>query len=129
MLDHLDIFVSDLDRSRAFYTAALAPLGFGVIKERSGQGVSLGVAQGFGRSANPSGDLWLKLAPPCSPRPHFAFTAATRQIVDAFHAAALRAGGIDNGAPGLRSYSPGYYAAFVLDPDGYNLEAVFHEDA
>ena len=129
MLDHLDIFVSDLARSRAFYAAALAPLGFGVVLERPGAGVSLGIAIGFGRSSNPSGDLWLKLARPSEPRPHFAFTAATRESVDAFHAAALAAGGRDNGAPGLRAYSPGYYAAFVLDPDGYNVEAVCHLEA
>lgn len=126
MLDHLDIFVSDLERSRDFYAAALAPLGFGIVKERPGAGVSLGVAEGFGRSSNPSGDLWLKVAPPSEPRPHFAFTAASREAVDAFHAAALAAGGRDNGQPGLRAYSPGYYAAFILDPDGYNIEAVCH---
>lgn len=126
MLDHLDIHVSDLQRSRAFYAAALAPLGFRIIEERPGLGVSLGVAAGFGRSSNPSGDLWLRRAQPGEPRPHFAFAAETREAVDAFHAAALAAGGQDNGRPGLRSYSPGYYAAFVLDPDRYNIEAVCH---
>jgi catechol 2,3-dioxygenase-like lactoylglutathione lyase family enzyme len=130
MLDHLDIFVSDLAKSRAFYAAALAPLGFAIIEEDAAYGgVSLGVAAGFGRSANPAGDLWLRAAAPSMPRPHFAFTAASREAVDAFHAAALAAGGRDNGRPGLRPYSPGYYAAFVFDPDGYNIEAVCHEPA
>ena len=128
MLDHLDIYVSDLARSCAFYAAALAPLGFSITKERPGQGVCFGVAEGFGRSSNPSGDFWIKLKPPAPPLPHFAFTAASRAAVDAFHAAALAAGGRDNGKPGLRDYSPGYYAAFVHDPDGYNVEAVCHED-
>lgn len=127
MLDHLNIAVTDLSRSRAFYAAALAPLGYSIAKEYPGEAVGFGVAEGFGKGVDPHGDFWIDVRPPMVPRPHFAFTAETPAIVDAFHAAALAAGGTDNGAPGPRDYHPGYYAAFVLDPDGYNIEAVCHD--
>ncbi len=121
VVDHITIGVSDLERSRAFYRAALAPLGF---TERGPwrEGVretTFGV-----RGAD---DFALSLEYPPAAGVHVAFAADTREQVDAFHAAALAAGGRDNGAPGLRpEYSASYYGAFVLDPDGHNVEAVHH---
>ncbi len=118
MLDHLVLNVSDLARSRDFYTAALAPLGYGVV-----QSFEEGV--GFGRDGSPS--LWIARRDPAATAVHVAVVSADRAGVDAFHAAALAAGGVDHGAPGLREiYHPDYYGAFVLDPDGNNLEAVCH---
>jgi catechol 2,3-dioxygenase-like lactoylglutathione lyase family enzyme len=117
MIDHVSLDVSDYPRSRAFYEAALAPLGFGVVTELDG-------ACGFG----PAGvdDFWLGAGGSSGPM-HIAFAAQDEAAVDAFHAAALAAGGRDNGAPGERpQYHPGYYGAYVLDPDGNNVEAVFH---
>lgn len=125
MIDHTGIYVHDLAASRAFYEAALAPLGYGVR-------VSLPDAVGFGAlqpapGDDPGGDFWLTRATPMAPRSHIAFRAQSRAQVDAFHHAALQAGGRDNGPPGLRPhYHAHYYAAFVHDPDGYNIEAVFH---
>lgn len=126
MIDHIGFPVSDLARSRAFYEAALAPLGITVIMEvtdemTGGHGAHLGM----GRDGNPF--FWIGSGKPASAGLHVALAAADRASVDAFHAAALAAGGTDNGAPGLRrDYHPGYYAAFVLDPDGNNIEAVVH---
>jgi catechol 2,3-dioxygenase-like lactoylglutathione lyase family enzyme len=117
MIDHVTVDVSDYPRSRAFYEAALAPLGYGVVTELDG-------ACGFG----PPGvdDFWIAGGGPSGPI-HIAFAARDEAAVDAFHAAALAAGGRDNGAPGERpQYHPGYYGAYVLDPDGNNVEAVFH---
>jgi len=117
--------VHDLALSLAFYKAALAPLGYGVR-------LSLPDAVGFGAvpaapGDDPGGDFWLTRAVPMAPRSHIAFRAHSRAQVDAFHRAALQAGGTDNGPPGLRPhYHAHYYAAFVHDPDGYNIEAVFH---
>ena len=129
VLDHLCISVSDLARSRRFYEAALMPLGYRVVS-LSGRTIGFGVPEGPGRSADPGGDFWLAEETFGPPLPHFAFAAATRAAVDAFFAAALAAGGTDNGAPGLRPrYHPGYYAAFIIDPDGYNVEAVYHRPA
>ncbi|CAG9179901.1 VOC family protein [Cupriavidus respiraculi] len=125
MIDHTGITVSDFGKSRAFYEAALKPLGYAIRKERD-------KSAGFGteadaREGDPSGDFWLFEGPPSTPRIHLAFRAASAREVDAFHRAALAAGGKDNGAPGLRPvYHANYYGAFVLDPDGYNIEAVFH---
>lgn len=121
MLDHLGIKVSDFKRSREFYLQALAPLGYAIEREFDHQGY--GVA-GFGRDGKPS--FWISEGPP-GPGIHIAFAASRRADVDAFHQAALAAGGTDNGAPGPRHYHPHYYGAFVLDPDGYNLEAVKHQ--
>lgn len=124
MLDHIGVDVSDIAKSRAFYEAALKPLGYRVIQE-------LGPEQGadhpivmFGIDA-PEFVIAEDKAPGAGN--HFAFRAETRAAVDAFHAAALNAGGKDNGGPGLRpNYGPTYYAAFVYDPDGFNIEAVCH---
>ncbi|SFU64731.1 Catechol 2,3-dioxygenase [Methylobacterium sp. 174MFSha1.1] len=126
MLDHLAVDVSDLDRSRRFYAAALAPLGYAVTRDGAAA-VGFGVAAGKGRSRDPGGDFWIAVGAPPAPQIHFAFSASSRAAVDAFFAAALAAGGVDNGRPGLRPrYHENYYAAFVIDPDGYNIEAVCH---
>ncbi len=117
MIDHVKLFVSDPAASRVFYEAALEPLGYRVHLEFPGGVVGLG---------RDRPDLWLA---PGEPRTvaHLALRADDRATVDAFHAAALAAGGRDNGAPGPRpQYHPTYYGAFVLDPDGVNLEAVCH---
>src|SRR3954471_20369408 len=115
MLDHLAIGVRDLAASRAFYEAALAPLGFGVVMERHDR-VALGP------TARPI--FWLVDREPTSGI-HLAFQASDRERVDAFHEAALAAGGEDNGRPGLRpDYHAHYYGAFILDADGNNAEAV-----
>ena len=115
MLDHIILQVSDLDRSRVFYRAALAPLGYEMVTEQAG-------FLGFG--CEQLVDFWLTQGTVSAPV-HLAFCAASHPAVDAFHVAALAAGGRDHGAPGLRThYHPDYYAAFVLDPDGHNIEAV-----
>ena len=119
-VDHLNLPVADLARSRAFYARVLATLGF---VEQEGVGF---VA--FGTPG--SEDFCLVAGDPGPAAVHVAFAAQSRAEVDAWHAEALAAGARDNGAPGIReAYSPRYYAAFVLDPDGYNVEAVFHEPA
>jgi catechol 2,3-dioxygenase-like lactoylglutathione lyase family enzyme len=109
--------VTDLAKSRAFYTKALQPLGYAVIREYPG-------ALGFGAQGKP--DFWLGQGQ-ASGKVHVAFTSPDRKTVDAFHAAAIAAGGTDNGKPGLRQqYHQNYYGAFVFDPDGNNIEAVTH---
>ncbi|MGR3716105.1 MAG: VOC family protein [Thermohalobaculum sp.] len=126
MIDHMGITVSNIAKSREFYAKALEPLGYALCKN-SPRAASFGVREGHGKSADPGGDFWLSEGTPMTPRVHFALNAASRTDVDAFFAASLAAGGIENGAPGLRPhYHPNYYAAFVLDPDGYNVEAVCH---
>jgi catechol 2,3-dioxygenase-like lactoylglutathione lyase family enzyme len=126
-LDHIGINVTDVARSRAFYESALAPLGMTLVME-------YGLACGFGRDGKP--DFWigqgatrfqteeqLRAITPV----HVAFLARSRHEVDAFYAAAIAAGGRDNGKPGPRpEYHENYYGAFVLDPDGHNVEAVIH---
>jgi catechol 2,3-dioxygenase-like lactoylglutathione lyase family enzyme len=120
MLDHVGISVSDYDRSKAFYERALAALGLGLVMEPA-PGVG-----GFGTAHRPF--FWIDTRRPGSKSAvHVAFAAHDRAIVDAFHAAALGAGGTDNGGPGVREiYHPTYYAAYVLDHDGNNVEAVCH---
>lgn len=121
LIDHLQLIVQDLEASRAFYAAVLAALeipmggegpGFFWADELFVSSTSSPAAAGV-----PTG------------RHHLAFQARDREMVEAFHRAAIATGGRDNGAPGERSYHPGYYAAFVLDPDGNNIEAVFHGPA
>lgn len=122
MIDHIGVAVSDFARSRAFYLAALAPLGYELLMEFPN-------VAGFGvrPSIRPMADFWFSSGPPVGPI-HICFKATTRKLVDAFYAAAIAAGGKDNGPPGVRAmYHPDYYGAFVLDPDGHNVEAVCHE--
>jgi catechol 2,3-dioxygenase-like lactoylglutathione lyase family enzyme len=119
MFDHVSIGVADIARAKRFYDAALAPLGYSCLRESANE-------LGYGRDKV---GFWI--APAERPVPpddksglHFCFDAETRQAVDAFHAAALRAGGRDNGGPGIRpEYTQPYYAAFAIDPDGYRIEA------
>ena len=124
IIDHISVGVSDLRRSRDFYRRALAPLGFEELDPwiDGAREVAFGVVG--------ADDFAISLEYPVGVAgTHIAFAADTRQQVDAFHRAALDAGGRDNGPPGLRpDYSEGYYGAFVLDPDGYNVEAVSHDD-
>lgn len=125
MIDHMGIVVSDAAASRAFYTAALAPLGYEVLQEIPVEFTGGRVVFGMGEKPKP--DFWITSGEPNTPRLHVAFVAKSRAVVDAFHAAAVAAGGKDNGPPGPRpQYHPGYYGAFVLDPDGHNVEAVCH---
>ena len=117
MLDHVTIGVNDIERSKAFYDQALRPLGI--------QRLYTGAASfaGYGSDAKPY--FWIGIRGTPQTGTHIAFAAPDRSLVDAFHAAALNAGGKDNGPPGLRPhYHPDYYGAFVLDPDGHNIEAV-----
>ena len=126
MIDHMGSTVSDIEKSKAFYSKTLAALGY-VLRKNGPDAISFGVREGHGKSADPGGDFWLSEGSPMTPRVHIAFNAASRADVDAFFAAGLAADGIDNGAPKLRTnYHPRYYAAFLLDPDGYNIEAVCH---
>ena len=125
MLDHVGIPVSDYTRSLAFYTAALAPLGIGLVMDVTPEMTGAGSAAGFGSNGKPY--FWFGDDGKAGQHTHVAFVADSRARVDAFHAAALAAGGRDNGAPGLRPhYHSDYYGAFVLDPDGHNIEAVCH---
>ncbi len=118
MFDHVGFGVSDVAASKAFFLQALQPLGVAVVMEGP-----YGVGLGQGRKPS----LWLHATADKPARLHLAFAAATRAQVDAFHAAALAAGGTDNGPPGLRPhYHANYYAAFVIGPDGHNVEAVCH---
>lgn len=126
MLDHIGIRVSNLERSKNFYRVALRPLNYVLLKEIP-SAAGFAVVDGYGKSPDPAGDFWLIEGDPHGPRVHVAFSAGARAQVDAFFAAALAAGGTDNGAPGLRrEYHPHYYAAFILDPDQYNIEVVCH---
>ena len=126
MFDHLSLGVDDLDRAAAFYDAALAPLGY-VRLSQNARSVCYG-PQGFTGEAPFAIIAFGPDAKPASPGFHLAFAAPDRDAVDRFHAAALSAGGTDEGAPGVREhYDPGYYAVFVRDPDGHRLEAVIHE--
>ncbi len=120
VLDHVGFAVADYQRSKAFYELALAPLGMTLLMEFAG------AAAGFGESGRPTFFIEAH-GEPVRGRLHIALHAETRAQVDAFHAAAVEAGGTDNGAPGLRPmYHPDYYGAYVLDPDGHNVEAVCH---
>ncbi len=124
MIDHMGIAVSDIARSRAFYDSALGALGMKVNMEmKPGAGAKDGAALGYG--AGDDKIFWIADGKRPGEGLHVAFAADTHAQVDAFHAAALKAGGKDNGAPGPRPhYGPHYYAAFVYDPDGANIEAV-----
>lgn len=129
MIDHTGLLVSDFARSKAFYVAALAPLGYGVLMELTKEMVGADVA-GFGEVATGKPDFWVAQGEPNKPAIHIAFRAENRALVDAFYKAALAAGGQDNGPPGTRPhYHANYYGAFVRDPDGHNIEAVCHTPA
>jgi catechol 2,3-dioxygenase-like lactoylglutathione lyase family enzyme len=118
MIDHIGLPVADLDASVAFYTRALAPLGYELVK-REAQFAGFGVAG--------KGYFWIGAGKPID-RIHVALRARGRAEVRAFHAAAIAAGGKDNGPPGVRDiYHPSYYGAFIHDPDGHNIEAVCHD--
>jgi catechol 2,3-dioxygenase-like lactoylglutathione lyase family enzyme len=122
MIDHITFRVSEFERSARFYDRALAPLGLRRLSEDVGGDVK---TIGYG-DARPW--LWIADGVPMSGPLHIALSAADRAVVDAFHREAMLAGGRDHGAPGPRPrYSRGYYAAFVLDPDGHNIEAVFRD--
>jgi catechol 2,3-dioxygenase-like lactoylglutathione lyase family enzyme len=124
MIDHIGFPVSDYARSKAFYEKALAPLGYTIIMEFA-ETTSGSPACGFGKAGKP--DFWIGGEGGLKGVLHVALAADDRATVDTFHRAALAAGGKDNGAPGLRPhYHPNYYGAFVLDPDGHNVEAVCH---
>lgn len=118
LIDHIQLVVRDLDASKRFYAAVFDVLGVPM----AGEGEDYFWADELFVSTTDSEAAQGKL----TGRHHLAFQAADRAMVDAFHKAALASGGTDNGAPGERPYHPGYYAAFVLDPDGNNIEAVFH---
>ena len=124
MIDHTGIAVKDFDASKRFYDAALGPLGASlvmIVPEEHTGGVKVG-GYGYGRP-----QFWLHEDGEPGKGRHYAFTADTRAEVDAFYQAAMEAGGRDNGKPGVRAhYHPDYYGAFVLDPDGNNIEAVCH---
>ena len=118
MIDHFTLKVNDCEKSKAFYAAALKPLGYAVAME-------FGSSCGLGVGGKP--DLWLAEDAGNVRPTHFAFHTRNRKVVDGFYAAALSAGARDNGPPGVRKdYHPSYYAAFVLDPDGHNVEVVCH---
>ena len=131
MIDHIGMPVSDIARATDFYLKALAPLGIGMIMEVPADltPADTGAAVGFGADGKPF--FWIGEGPASGGSyVHVAFDAQTRAAVDAFYQAALAAGGKDNGKPGLRPhYHANYYGAFVLDPDGNNIEAVCHAKA
>ena len=132
VLDHVGIHVADLARSSRFYTGALGALGHALVMSLDGNAIGTASQHGFGRDGKPS--FWIIEAAglrgdgaAVGQGSHIAFAAPDRAAVDAFHAAAIAAGGRDNGPPGLRPhYHPAYYGAFVLDLDGNNIEAVCH---
>ena len=127
MIDHIGFPVSDYQRAKRFYEQALAPLGYALIIEVQ-QSENDTPAAGFGIDQKP--DFWIGGEGGLNKRVHIAITAKTRAAVDAFYKAAMASGGQDNGPPGLRPlYHPNYYGAFVLDPDGHNIEAVCHAPA
>ncbi|TWF56848.1 VOC family protein [Neorhizobium alkalisoli] len=126
MIDHMGIKVANFDRSKAFYDAAFAPLGASLLYIVPVEFTAGATMAGYGRDRPV---YWLhETTPVAGHTQHVAFTARNRAEVDAFYAAAIAAGGRDNGAPGLRPhYHPNYYGAFVFDPDGNNVEAVCHD--
>jgi catechol 2,3-dioxygenase-like lactoylglutathione lyase family enzyme len=125
-IDHTSLSVSDLAAAKAFYAAALSPLGISVQMEFSKEVTGSVDVAGLGVAGKPF--FWLAGAGKTTPALHIAFSAKNRAEVDAFYRAAIAAGGTDNGAPGVRAhYHPTYYGAFVLDADGNNVEAVCHK--
>ena len=134
MIDHTGVVVTDFEKSKAFYSAALGAIGLSLLMEfpasvTGGTDVAgFGSAEGLKQGLSP--EFWLARGSPGSVPVHIAFRVPNRNLVDAFHKEALAAGGRDNGAPGLRPhYHPNYYGAFVFDPDGHNIETVCHTAA
>lgn len=126
MIDHTGVIVSDFEKSKAFYQAALSSIGYALLAEFPAEVTGSTDVAGYGEPPKP--DFWIGKGSPNNPPVHVAFRVTSRALVDAFYKAAIAAGGSDNGAPGLRPhYHPHYYGAFVLDPDGHNIEAVCHE--
>jgi len=119
MIAHTTLAVSDYPKSKTFYTVLLAPLGYR-------NNMEYGEAAGFNDGKNT--DFWISKMSPTVPM-HLAFEASSRKQVEGFYQAGLEAGAKDNGAPGYRNYSPGYFAAFLLDPDGHNIEAVWYDQS
>lgn len=125
MIDHTGINVSNIALSKIFYEEVLKTLGYRICLDL---GTSIGFGSQKSERGDPGGDFWIAEQEPHTPRSHIAFRANTREEVRAFYEAAVKRGGVCNGAPGLRPhYHPNYYAAFVLDPDGYNIEAICHK--
>lgn len=126
MIDHTGVIVRNFQKSKEFYLAALESIGYRMLIELPASVTGHTDVAGFGEPPKP--DFWISKGSPNSPPVHVAFRVASRLFVDAFYKAAIAAGGIDNGSPGIRPhYHPNYYGAFVLDPDGHNIEAVCHE--
>lgn len=126
MIDHIGISVSDFEKSKAFYSVALQPIGYTLLKQFKASETGAFNVAGFGDpGSSADADFWIS-DDATGMRPiHIAFRVASRAMVDAFHSAGLEAGGTDNGPPGLRPhYGPCYYAAYVHDPQGHNIEAV-----
>ena len=120
LFDHVTLRVSDVSLSKGFYEQALKPFDLSVVQSSQGP---------LGFVTDGRGEFWIKEGTPPAAPVHIAFAAGDRPTVEAFHRAAVRAGGTDNGPPGLRPhYGDGYYAAYVLDPDGNNVEAVFNAE-
>ncbi len=120
IIDHIGITVSDYEKSKIFFSKALAPLGIELVGEFQGNA-------GFGKNRKP--EFWFSAHGKASEPIHIAFVAENREEVNHFYEAAISAGAKDNGKPGLREhYHPNYYSAFVLDPDGHNIEAVCHQE-
>lgn len=131
MIDHTGLIVSDFEKSKLWYSKALAPLGYAKLMEFSAEITGSTEVAGFGEIETKKPDFWISLAtlerPLNKSKTHIAFRAENQQQVDAFYQEAINAGGADNGAPGPRPhYHKDYYGAFVLDPDGHNIEAVCH---
>lgn len=126
MIDHIGITVSNFEKSKLFYSEALAPIGYSLLMEVAASETGSKDFAGFGVSPKP--DIWIGSGTPNYPPVHVAFRVSSRTLVNAFYETALAAGARDNGAPGIRPhYHPNYYGAFVLDPDGHNIEAVCHD--
>lgn len=125
MIDHTGVSASNFDKSKAFYTQALSAIGYALLLEFPASVTGHTDVAGFGEP--PKADFWINKGAPNNPPVHVAFRVSSRAVVDAFYKTARAAGGRDNGAPGIRPhFHEHYYGAFVLDPDGNNIEAVCH---
>lgn len=128
IIDHTGLVSSNFEIRKIFYSGALSAIGYQLLSEFPASVTGHADVAGFGEPKKP--DFWVRKGTPNIPPIHIAFRVNSRSLVDAFYKAAIAAGGRDNGAPGLRpNYHPNYYGAFVLDPDGHNIEAVCHEPA